>query len=213
MQNTASKKTKTTLGRPVDTGKSEAILKAAREEFFNQGFVQSSIESIAARAGVSKVTVYNRFGTKEALFVAAVETECDSMRQNLQFADISSLDLREALIGFGIKMTAFLERDEIIRFERYLAVESENNPKIGRLFLDAGPRRMHRTLSDLLTKAADSGKLDIDDTMMAAEQLAGMIKGLSDLERRMGQASDGQNATRKRVTSAVDVFLNSYARQ
>ncbi len=215
MRNDTSTKARAALGRPVDAGKSEAILKAARAEFFNQGFARSSIESIAARAGVSKVTIYNRFGTKEALFVAAVETECDSMRQNLQFADISSLDLREALIGFGTKMMAFLDRDEMIRFERYLAVESENNPEIGRLFMDAGPRRMHRTLSDLLAKAVDSGKLDIDDTMMAAEQLAGMIKGLSDLERRMGQTkpSDDQNATRERVTSAVDVFLNSYARR
>ena len=71
------------LGRPVDTTKSATILNAARYEFFNVGFAQSSIESIAARAGVSKVTVYNRFKTKEALFAAAVGNECAVMRQAL----------------------------------------------------------------------------------------------------------------------------------
>ncbi len=209
----SNNKVKNTLGRPVDAGKSVAIVKAACTEFFNHGFAQSSIESIAARAGVSKVTVYNRFGTKEALFVAAVEYECDSMRDALDFTDVAAINLRDALIDFGVNMNAFLDRDEMIRFERHLAVETEHNPEIGRLFLEAGPRRMHRSLSGLLDKAVESGKLDIDDTMGAAEQLAGMIKGMADLERRMGQLNPKTRhvEAHKRVTNAVDMFLQCYA--
>ncbi|MEH6724432.1 MAG: helix-turn-helix domain-containing protein, partial [Qipengyuania sp.] len=55
-------------GRPADEAKREAILAAAAASFFEHGFAASSIEQIAADAGVSKVTIYNRFGDKRALF-------------------------------------------------------------------------------------------------------------------------------------------------
>ncbi len=213
MSSRISKKSKSGRGRPVDTAKMAQIIAAARTEFFSQGFSQASIESIAARADVSKVTVYNRFGSKEDLFAAAVQSECDTMREKLDFANLSDRGIRDTLINFGLEMTAFLEREEMVRFERHMAVEAENNPIIGQLFLDSGPRRLHGALSALLSKAVDTGKLDISDTVEAAEHLAGMIKGMSDLERRMGQPRSEQvkAKTLKRITSAVDLFLVSYA--
>ncbi|HAL89775.1 MAG TPA: transcriptional regulator, partial [Erythrobacter sp.] len=55
-------------GRPTDEAKRDAILGAAGASFLEHGFAASSIEQIAADAGVSKVTVYNRFGDKRGLF-------------------------------------------------------------------------------------------------------------------------------------------------
>ena len=66
-------------GRPTDEAKREAILGAAADSFFAHGFAASSIEQIAADAGVSKVTIYNRFGDKRGLFAAAVERECEQI--------------------------------------------------------------------------------------------------------------------------------------
>ncbi|WP_108810850.1 TetR/AcrR family transcriptional regulator C-terminal domain-containing protein [Sphingorhabdus sp. Alg231-15] len=204
------------LGRPVDTTKSATILNAARHEFFNIGFAQSSIESIAARAGVSKVTVYNRFKTKEALFAAAVGSECAVMRKALSVEATSGGTIRARLVHFGMEMVAFLWRDEMVRFERHLAVEVEHNPEIGLLFLDAGPRRLHQALSQLLDEAVADGELEIDDTELAAEHLSGMVKGLADLERRFGanvsMAKIPDPKAAKRVNSAVDLFLKSYGK-
>jgi TetR/AcrR family transcriptional regulator, mexJK operon transcriptional repressor len=202
---------KNASGRPVDPVKSDAIIAAARMLFFQIGFTQTSIEAIAAHAGVSKVTVYNRYGTKEALFTAAVEAECDTMRKNINFKDVQDGDLRQTLIDFGLNMSHFLAQNEMILFEKHLSVEAENNPVIGQLFLDAGPRRLHASLSALLDHAASRGRLNIDDPALAAELLAGMIKGLSDIERRFGQHdADSAQKTKKRVTSAVDLFLSGY---
>ncbi|QTD57865.1 TetR/AcrR family transcriptional regulator [Parasphingorhabdus cellanae] len=205
------------MGRPVDTTKSAMILDAARHEFFNIGFAQSSIESIAARAGVSKVTVYNRFKTKENLFTEAVGNECAVMRQALSAEATSGGNIRERLVHFGMEMVAFLWRDEMVRFERHLAVEVEHNPEIGLLFLEAGPRRLHQALSHLLDQAVLAGELQIDDTEQAAEHLSGMIKGMADLERRFGanisQAKIPDPKAKKRVNSAVDLFLKSYGNE
>jgi TetR/AcrR family transcriptional regulator, mexJK operon transcriptional repressor len=212
MSSASDKATKAGSGRPVDPNKSAAIIAAARDQFFQIGFSQASIESIAAHAGVSKVTVYSRFGTKEALFTAVVEAECDTMRDSLNIEAIYDSDLRQTLINFGQNMSRFLGRDEMIRFEKHLAVEAEHNPDIGQLFLDAGPRRLHSSLSALLDHAVAAEQLHIADTEMAAEHLAGMIKGLSDMERRFGRDDPHlAEKAKERISSAVDLFLKGYA--
>ncbi len=60
--------------------KRRQILSGARQVFGELGFERASVDLIAARAGVSKATVYNHFEDKKALFVAAVVQEADEMR-------------------------------------------------------------------------------------------------------------------------------------
>ena len=59
-------------GRPKDLGKRAAILEAAKSLFVDQGYNGVSMDSIAAQACVSKLTVYSHFGDKETLFTEAV---------------------------------------------------------------------------------------------------------------------------------------------
>jgi AcrR family transcriptional regulator len=49
------------------------VLAASRELFVEQGYARTSIEAIAARAGVSAQTVYNQFGTKCELLAAVLD--------------------------------------------------------------------------------------------------------------------------------------------
>ena len=55
--------------------KRQAILRAARDVFIEEGFGGASLDEVAARAGVSRQTVYAHFHDKERLFVSMVETE------------------------------------------------------------------------------------------------------------------------------------------
>jgi AcrR family transcriptional regulator len=50
--------------------KSEAILAGAMQEFLAHGYASTSMDKVAAAAGVSKATVYNHFQDKEGLFNA-----------------------------------------------------------------------------------------------------------------------------------------------
>lgn len=198
-------------GRTADPQKRDDIVAAAKRSFFDNGYAATSIEAVAAAAGVSKVTVYNHFGDKRGLFTAAVENECENIRGQLLFDD-SGEELRDRLLAFGRSMVAFLSRPEMIRFEQRIAAEVELEPELGRCFLDAGPRRMHLALADLLEREVRRGNLDIDDPMQAAEHLAAMCKGLADMERRFAGHADPLAADR-RVQSAVDLFLRGYGRR
>ncbi|QYJ06816.1 TetR/AcrR family transcriptional regulator [Qipengyuania flava] len=198
-------------GRPADEAKREAILSAASDSFFAHGFAASSIEQIAADAGVSKVTVYNRFGDKRGLFTATVERECEKMRGNLKVPDIPEGTLRERMTAIGEAMVAFLSRPKMVQFERRIAAETEHEPAVGAAFLAAGPNRMKQAFAQLIAAMHEAGEIEVKDPELAAEQFASMCKGMGDLDRRFG-ADDDPKRNRERIEGAVEVFIRAYAR-
>ena len=78
MRKTAKSKPNAKRGRPVDMAKRQAMIRAAQDVFVNKGLEAASLEEVAAHAGVSKLTIYNHFGSKDELFVAALMEKCDS---------------------------------------------------------------------------------------------------------------------------------------
>ncbi|MGY1855014.1 TetR/AcrR family transcriptional regulator [Modestobacter sp. SYSU DS0290] len=63
--------------RPGNPGTREAVLAAARDAFAERGFDAASIRSIATAAGVDPALVHHYFGSKDKLFLAAVEAPAD----------------------------------------------------------------------------------------------------------------------------------------
>ena len=71
-------------GRPVRKaagddapGARDRILEAARAEFADRGYDKASIRGIAKKAGVDPALVHHYFGSKDDLFVAALEVRVD----------------------------------------------------------------------------------------------------------------------------------------
>jgi TetR/AcrR family transcriptional regulator, mexJK operon transcriptional repressor len=166
LSQTADQPSRRPLGRPYDEGKRAIIVEAARATFFDHGFSGTSIEEVARRAGVSKVTVYNRFKDKQALFVASVERECEEMEASLGL-DIDWPDtLRDQLIRYGEAMLAFLNRPKLVRFDNMLSGEMERHPELGQLFLNAGPRRMMQGLVSVVKGGAQRGEITVSNPHM-----------------------------------------------
>jgi AcrR family transcriptional regulator len=61
----------------------EQLLDVGRTLFAQKGFEATSIEEIAARAGVSKPVVYEHFGGKEGLYAVVVDREMSDLLQRL----------------------------------------------------------------------------------------------------------------------------------
>ncbi|MEO3803378.1 TetR/AcrR family transcriptional regulator [Nonomuraea sp. B1E8] len=66
-------------GRPRDPNADAAILRAAVDLLIERGIDQTSMEGIAKRAGVAKVTVYKRWRSKEDLLADAIEKARDDI--------------------------------------------------------------------------------------------------------------------------------------
>jgi AcrR family transcriptional regulator len=60
-------------GRPRDATLEASVLRAATELLSEVGYDRLTIESIAARAGVAKTTIYRRWSDKAALIVAVIQ--------------------------------------------------------------------------------------------------------------------------------------------
>jgi AcrR family transcriptional regulator len=82
-------------GRPRSEAVDRALTEAALDEFIENGFHDMSMESIAARAGVSKVSLYRRWNSK----LAAVTEVFRFMSETLPIGDNGSLeaDIRSLL--------------------------------------------------------------------------------------------------------------------
>ncbi len=83
-------------GRPRSPEVREKILKAAYEMLIEVGFMNLTIEGVAARSGVGKPTIYRRWKTKAAL---AMDAFLEAVNPELAFPDTGKVaeDLREQM--------------------------------------------------------------------------------------------------------------------
>jgi len=200
-------------GRPRDPAKHMAILGAARMAFFGAGFNAATIEDIAHRAGVSKVTIYNRFGDKEALFEAVVRAQAEYMLAAIAEAAAEGAPLADQLNGFGERLLAFLFDADHVRMESMLALEFQDRPDLGQRFFAAGPGNCRTQLAGLLQRTADVGDLVLTDPIDAAEDLMALWKGFLDFKLRVGVAHPpGPVEIADRVRRGTALFLKLYGR-
>lgn len=186
-------------------------MEVAADLFLRCGYAATSIEAVAKSAGVSKVTIYNRFDTKEHLFREAITMLSSQFHVELLW-DQGASSLRDTLINFGLALNTFLDRPKLIQFQQRLGADLDDHPQIGEAFLDAGPRHVHAQLIELLTTAEKEGRIAIPSATNAAEQLISMCRGLGDLERRFGRSPTKEETTR-RVEAGVNLFLSVYGQR
>jgi AcrR family transcriptional regulator len=98
-------------GRPNDATIDTALLKAAYEEFVEKGYHGMSMDAIAARAGVSKVSLYRRWDSKAAIAAEVFRT----MSEEEPPIEADSLDgCVRALIRSAIGSPGALERGKLV---------------------------------------------------------------------------------------------------
>lgn len=192
----------------------EALLRAAAEEFFERGYVATSIDAIIMRAGGSKRNIYNEFGNKEGLFLALVQENADAALSSLEFDEIDSPDLRETLIRFGRNLLAVYMSPTLIGIYRTIVTEANRFPDLARSFYERGPDRATRRLAGVLEAAKQRGEIESDDTLQLAGHFVGMIRDNLHLQVILGLRSPPSvDEARQAVISAVEVFLHGVFRR
>ncbi|HEV7757322.1 MAG TPA: TetR/AcrR family transcriptional regulator [Mycobacteriales bacterium] len=93
------------------TGKErrEQLLDVGRQLFAERGFEATSIEEVAARAGVSKPVVYEHFGGKEGLYAVVVDREMQSLLDRVNRA-LTAGHPRELLEQAALALLDYIEQ-------------------------------------------------------------------------------------------------------
>jgi TetR/AcrR family transcriptional repressor of mexJK operon len=196
-------------GRPKDLEKRAAILDAAKRLFPLSGFEGTSMDAIAADAGVSKLTVYSHFTDKETLFVAAIRARCEDQVPAALFDVDTSGPVRGQLEAIAHAFLGLITTPEAISLHRILT-SSGSSPKLSQLFWEAGPLRMRQSFEEFLKKEVEAGMLEIPDITRAASQFFSLLKG--ELHARLlcgcTQSITAQDID-DQVNATVDLFLRA----
>jgi TetR/AcrR family transcriptional repressor of mexJK operon len=199
-------------GRPPDLAKLEAILAAAHDLFLDRGVAATTMDAIAERAGVSKMTVYANFRDKPVLLAAVFDRRIKTMRvPDLPVGSDLNLSLKP-LAEFGELIVSILTRPEVVRMTRLMADCAAEQPQLAAVFYTKGRGEMLRRIAVFLKGLTERGVLSIDDPELAADQLIGAWVGMSELRQSLAVAAPlSPNATAKRVRYAIDTLVRAWA--
>jgi len=199
-------------GRPRDPAKVVAILDASWRLFLAHGVKAVTVDTIAAEAGVAKMTLYAYFPDKRALFQEGVRREMAKIEaaQALAPEALDGTTLRDVLIAFGIGIMMFLTSAGAVDFYSALSGELRRDTELARMFYDAGPGRTHANLAAILASPL-ANELRIDDPSAAAELLLGMWQGMTNYRLMLGvDHAAVVEGIPTRVAEGVDRFLSAY---
>lgn len=112
--------------------KRAAILSAAREAFMQFGYCGTSMEAIAAAAGVSIMTLYRHADSKDDLFTAVIVDACDpeSEAEQARLADLTGRPLHEVLVATGVYAQARLADPTTVKLLRSVMAETTRFPQL-----------------------------------------------------------------------------------
>ncbi len=194
----------------IDLAKTEAILDAA-VEVIGQSGLGAPMAAIARRAGVSKQTVYNHYGSKAELLRALMSRRVDQITAPLRTADAVD-NPREALEAYARSMLATVAGAKGYSVMRVVIQSAGEMPDIAREVYEAGPRQARRQLAEFLRRESQLGRLKVEDAEQAAEFFAGMVLGQNQLRALLGLPTEKTQADLDAsAAEAAARFMRAYA--
>jgi TetR/AcrR family transcriptional repressor of mexJK operon len=192
--------------------KREAIARAALTLFASDGYERTSVDAIAAEAGVSKRTVYSHYDDKETLFLSVVRDTYEAMLARIgEIIDWVpwDRDLADALTGCVTDITRSIVRaPERATLTRLLITEAPHFPAVIDLLRT---REIAPLLAVPLERLASAGRLNLTDGRQAAEHLATLTFGQVSTRSLLGTVPLSEEETARLIKGGVQVFIRAYA--
>lgn len=160
-----------------------AVVDAARTLFLRKGYAGTTMEEIAASAGLTKRTVYNNYADKEALFtqiVADVIAYAEEFAHELRGAfsvAITAANVRTTLEDLGCRLALAIVRPEVVALRRLLIGEARSFPALARAYFDRAPGQVIEALAYGFEHLEQAGLLRVADARSAAAQFAYLAVG------------------------------------
>jgi AcrR family transcriptional regulator len=196
--------------------KRRAIAEAAATIFIRDGFAGTSVDEIAAEAGVSKPTVYAYFGNKATLFHAMLATILGEALADMPIPLDAPLgateDLARELVAYAHRWLDVLLRPRILALRRLVMGEVERFPDLGRVWYEAGPGRVDQALAQQFARLIEAGKLRASDPALAAQHFGYLVAGPPQtlLLFRARDALSAEEIARY-IEAGVAAFMAAYA--
>ena len=194
----------------IDRGKNEAILDAASEVIFERG-LSAPLGEIARRAGVSKQTIYNHYGSKAELVRALVERRRQSVTAPLDLPEAEAHP-QAALAAYARALLETATVDRGVALLRLLIQSAPHSPELSRTVFGRGARGTRVQLTAFIEREVSAGRLAAPDPSEAADFFAGMVVSHHQLQGLLGLPPELTPARIERIAEeAARRFLRAYA--
>lgn len=198
-------------GRPPNQALGRTIVGAASELFVELGFQATTLDKVAQRAKISKLSIYRHFENKEALFGAAIAAHCH------QFAPLALVEgvegsAEDQLMAVGASLLRTLLSPDVRSVEAMIMADKTNQKSLSKLFYEAGAAHVIARIEALLRQMHAKAVLEVPDPHQSARLFAALFKG-SDLLMiaRFDEArANDDNEIESYCRSAVAMFIAAH---
>jgi AcrR family transcriptional regulator len=195
--------------------KRASIARAALHLFVRDGYERTSVDAIAAQAGVSKRTVYNHYGDKEQLFLRVVEDTYNALMDQVLAISDRELDapgdIEQRLLAFIGEVARTITRSpERAALFRLVLTEAPHFPAL--LTLWQGRQSLTPVLARALSTLPAGSNLDIADADRAAEHLTALTFGQINSRSLFSLLPVSEEDLDSIITGGVGVFARAYRR-
>ncbi|QYG94190.1 TetR/AcrR family transcriptional regulator [Iamia sp. SCSIO 61187] len=198
---------------PSPPTRRQTILDAAAGVFMANGFVGASMDEVAARARVSKQTVYKHFGDKESLFFELVTVTVEGAASASAALDQTiGDDVAADLSVYARALAHGVMQPEVLDLRRLVIAEAVRFPGLGRRFYELGLARTVERLAAIVADLDRRGVVRAPDVSTAAEHLNWLILS-GPLNRAMLLGADHGMAAAdidRHADDGVAAFLRAY---
>jgi AcrR family transcriptional regulator len=155
--------------RQLSPEKAAAILAGGMQEFLAHGYAATSMDRVAAAAGVSKATVYSHFQDKQGLFTALIEQLVQGEFRSTFYADPNPHATPPAPKVF-LRALAYrcldmsTQNQQFLNFMRLIIGESGRFPELARIFVQNIERTSFQILQQYFANCSQLKSKDPEAT-------------------------------------------------
>ncbi|NTH80781.1 helix-turn-helix transcriptional regulator [Agrobacterium rhizogenes] len=198
-------------GRPANEALGQTIVDTACELFVELGFQATTLDKVAQRAKISKLSIYRHFENKEALFSAAIAAHCQQFAPHA-LVEGAGGSAEEQLMAMGSSLLRTLLSPDVRSVEAMVMADKTNQKSLSKIFYEGGPAHVIAEIEALLRRLHAEALLTVPDPHQSARLFGALIKG-SDLLliARFDEArAEDVNEIETYCRSAVAMFIAAH---
>ncbi|OWW19108.1 TetR/AcrR family transcriptional regulator [Noviherbaspirillum denitrificans] len=192
----------------------QELLAAALDLFVERGFAATRLDDVAARAGVSKGTLYLYFTNKEELFKAVVREnvvpvlgEAEGILESFEGSTVELF--REMVLGWWERIGA----TKLSGITKLMMAESSNFPEVARFYHDEVIQRGNAMIARMLRRGVERGEFRPVDIEHATQLVCSPMIMLMMWKHSFAECRTEQFSPEAYLNSFVDLFLNGMLTQ
>ena len=190
----------------------QELIDAALALFGEHGYAQTRLDDVAARAGISKGTVYLYFSSKQDLFEAVVRERAVPWLESIEVsglnADTTIEDQLRSFLQWGWQQ--FVE-SRLHLIARIVLAESNNFPHLAQVYFREVMGPVHGLLLGLLERGASRGEVQGEVSHERVRALMAPLAWFSIWRQALAAHSDPPVDEHRYVQEAIEMIVRSVA--